>query len=125
MKWYRSLYLVLFYYFNKNFSFIGGATSKGAGGVFLYSKLVYCVFLFHWLVPKYVLGYTVIASVFFLILDMVIIDSKGVYYTSDNIDYYYKKLENKGCYKIFLLTYLVFSMVIFVWLGIKSGLLIT
>ncbi len=114
----------MFYYFNKIFSFIGGATSKGVGGVFLYSKIVYCLFLYHSLIPKYVLGYTVVASIFFLILDMVIIDSKGVYYTSNNIDYYYKKVENKGWYKIFLLTYLVFSVVIFVWLGIKSRLLI-
>lgn len=111
MKWYRNLYIVLFYYFSRIL------TSRGVGEFFLFSKIIYSTFLFYKIIPKNTFGYTVVAAIFFFILDMFFIEPKGVYYTSDNIGYYYEKIENKGWYKIFLLTYLVFSVLIFVWLN--------
>lgn len=75
--------------------------------IFGYSKLFLVLYIFMLLGIR--LGYIFFVFIFIFIFDIVVV-YKSVPYNQDNVEYYYKKLEYKKAYNIFLIFYLAISV---------------
>lgn len=102
---YKKIYLVIFYLVNRYMS--SALVERSSFVIFGYSKVAITAFLFKIIGIK--LGYLFFVFIFLLIFDFIVI-LRGTDYSRDNVEYFFNKLEYKKTYIIFLVVYLVVSV---------------